>query len=730
MNDKPKLQATPKTLVLALALATASGAFAAEAGSTTGEAKELSSVTVTARRGTELAKEVPFAISVVGGDELESRRLFSMEEALRSVPGVDINSWGGVNDANIRIRGVGSLYQVSADDSSVVVNVDGVPLSARNASLGTLDVERVEVLKGPQGTLFGRNSEAGAVNVTTRRPTRHVEGYVRGELGEQGQHLEEAVISGPLSEKFSGRFAVRNSGTDNWVDNLQTGGPVSKPKDLAYRGGLLWDIQRGTSAFLSSERQEIRGKVGLMVLRPYGDNPINDVSAGSFDDNKKTIERHSLEINHDFSLGRLTSLTSGTSTSLYSVAGADRTVALPWQGAADPVMKTETGDEDAFNQDLRLSSLPGSPIFWVAGLNLYRADRTFNTDMPAYTAFFGAYSKDRTLQERSFRTESEALYGELTYPLTPRLKVTAGLRHTWEEKRFDARYDNGADNFGGPHTVSFDHRDLEDNYSTGRVALSYALSAATNVYAVLARGYKAGGFNDNATQVADGTPYKAAVADNLEFGFKTESVEQGLVLNGAVFLNRIKDDHLLSYNPGNNFASTAVNADTETKGFELEGRWRLGGGFTLSGGVSHIVGKVVGDVAIDPSAGGNVNAGNHLPDVPKWSWNAGVDYQRALESSLLGLSAPVFNAKLNYRYVGARAADAQNHFELEKYAKVDMRIGLISGNTEVYLWGDNLLDKRYDLYGYYMQSNVGGAPFTIGMPSRGRSFGVGASLSF
>lgn len=694
--------------------------------------KTLSAVNVTARYSEERVKDLPFSVSVLSGEELESRRLANLEQVLRSSAGVDVNSWGGANDANIRIRGVGSLYQVSADDGSVVVNVDGVPFSARNASLATLDVERVEVLKGPQGTLFGRNSEAGAINVTTRRPTRETEGYLRGEVGQQGQHLEEFAVGGALGQQFSGRFALRNSGADNWVDNSRSGGPISKLEDRAYRGSLLWDLQPGTSALFIAERQKMQGRAGLMVLKPYGDKPVNDVAPGSLDGNYKTLERQSLEINHNLAGSRLTSVTSRTRSDLLSNAGADRTVAALWQGAADPVMKTETARETNLNQDLRLSSLPGANVFWVAGLNVLRADRTFDMDMPAYSYFGGPMHQDRTLNQRKFKTESEALYGEMTYPLTEALKLTAGLRHTWERKSFTGYYDKGASTFGGfPMTVrsiTGDQRSLSENYSTGRLGLAYALTPATNVYAILARGYKAGGFNDNATQVADGTPYKAAVANSLELGFKSEAAERRFGLNGAFFLNRVKDDHLLSYDPGNNFASKAVNANTESKGFELEGSLKAGGGFTLSGGVAYLHSTIASDaLGVD---GGDVRSGNRLPDIPKWSWSGSLDYRQALASGLLGMASPVLNAKLTYRYMGKRPNDPQNHVLLDAYQKVDMRIGIMGAQTEVYLWGDNLLDERYDLYGYYMKSYVGQPDFVVGMPSRGRSFGIGASYFF
>lgn len=706
----PVFTVRPLAAAIALSLSCSAHSVAQEASGS--DDKTLSSVTVTARRASEQAKDVPFGLSVVSGEDLEARRFTNMEEALRSVPGVDINSWGGANDTNIRIRGVGSLYQVSADDGSVVVNVDGVSLSSRHASLGTLDIERVEVLKGPQGTLFGRNSEAGAINITTRRPTRNLEGYVRGEIGQQGQHLEEFAVGGPLSERFSGRLAVRNSGADNWVENSQDGNPISKLKDFAYRGSLLWDIQAGTSALLVSERQKIRGRIGLMVLRPYGDPPTNDVAPGGFDRNEKVLDRHSLEINHDLPGLRLTSVTAYTSADFRAYAGADRTVSRLWTGMSVPIMKTETSDERVLSQDLRLSSLPDAQVFWVAGLNYATSKRSFDMDMPLYM----------TVNQRDFKTDSHALYGEASYPLTDRLKLTGGLRHTWERKTFDAAYDQGG-------LASSDHRRLQDNYSTGRLALSYAIAPTTNLYGVVARGYKAGGFNDSASQVADGLPYKAAVATNLEFGFKSESTDRRLALNGAVFFNRVKDDHLLGYDPANNFASKAINADTRSKGLELEGQWRVGGGLTLAGGLTWLDGKIASDaLGVD---GGKVFSGNRLPDVPRLSYNLSSTYQHALGVALPGLPSPALNARVSWRHVGGRAADPQNHFNLDSYDKVDMRVGIVSGNTEIYLWGDNLLDERYDLYGYYMSSMVPGNPaFTVGMPSRGRSAGVGAAWYF
>ncbi|WCM94114.1 TonB-dependent receptor [Acidovorax sp. NCPPB 2350] len=679
----------------------APAATATTAAPSGGSAPELAGVTVTARRAQEFAKDIPFGIGVIGGEELEARRQPTLEEALRSTPGVNVWSDGSPHSANVLIRGTGSINPVSTDDGAVALSIDGVPMSMRNMSLGTLDVERVEILKGPQGTLFGSNSRAGAINVITNKPTRTLEGHVRGEIGQDNQHLEEAVISGPLSQSLSGRVAIRNSGSDHWVDNARTGGPLSKPRSLMFRGSLLWEDGPGTNALFVAEREEARRSPGLVVLRPYGDPPSMDVTPGLFDHNAKTVERYSVTFNHDLPVGRITSVTGYTKFDTDFVGGYDARAMQAMFGMPVENMQRSMMDGHTVSQDLRWSSLPGTSVFWVAGLNLSRAERTF--DQIYLSRNFGI--------DRRYETDSHALYGEVTWPLTDRLKLTGGLRHTWDRKTYDATY-------GG--TVP-DGRRLRDDYSTGRVALSWALTPETNLYGAWSRGYESGGIGDYPTQVADSVPYKPASSNAIEAGFKTESANRRFALSGALFATRVKDDHLLGFDAVT-LATSTVNADTESRGAELQGVWRLGNGFSLSGGVSYIDAEITSNVS--GVSGGDIRKGNRSPDVPKWSGSLGVAYTQRL-SAFMGMPSPVLNTRLDYQYVGTRAADPQNHFNLGKYQKVDLRIGVASGGTEVYVYGSNLLDKRYDLYGF-----APSAAAYVGAPARGRTLGVGFRHDF
>lgn len=668
------------------------------------ETIELAPVTVSARLNQESAKDIPFGLSVLDGQALETRRLRTLEDALRTTPGVDVNSWGGANDANVRIRGVGSLNQMSMDDGSVVLNVDGVPMSVRNAAMATLDVQQVEVLKGPQGTLFGRNSEAGAINVTTRKPTREREGYVRGEVGNQGQFMTEGAVGGPLTESLAGRIAVRRSGFDNWVDNQQDGDPLTQPRDLALRGSLLWDNDEGTTGLLTAERQRADHYAGSEILRPFGNRPSLDYTPGTFNGNKKTNERYSFELNHDLAQARITSISAYTSTDFKAIKGYDRNITQALYGQPFEYLVEDVAHERVWSQDLRLGSLADAEVFWVTGVNLSRSERSFDS-----TNF-----SNGARQIRDFTTNSYAAFGEVTFPIAEDWKLTTGLRHTWDRKTY------GADYTGGGNLVS-DSRRLQDDYNTGRVALSYAWTPQTNLYAVLSRGYKSAGFNDYATSIKDSEPYKAAKVNSAEVGFKHESESGALSLEGALFITRVQDDHLLGYD-FKSMAVSAVNADTRSKGAELSSTWHVTDELTLGSAISYTNAVVTSDAP--GVSGGDVAKGSRVPDVPLWSGNFSVAWNKPL-GELLGLPAPRLNTLLNYRVQKNRPADAQNHYDLKGYAKLDLHVGVESGGSEVYLWGDNLLDARYDLYGAYSTDMV-----LTGMPGRGRSAGVGYSYQF
>lgn len=688
---------------------------------------ELKVVTVTARKENENAREVPFSINVVKGDEIEERRLDTLDQVLNQTPGVDVISTMGAGVTTLRMRGVGALQRVSGDDTSVVINVDGLPQSATNATMNVLDVEQVEVLKGPQGTLFGRNSEAGAVNIVTRKPTRYLEGHIKGEHGEYNRHLVEGVISGPLTDTLSARLAASYSEIENVLTNIRTGDPVNTPRDQAFRGTLLWQPLQTTSVTLTAGQERIKNKDNQFVLRPYGDIPKADQPPGS-EDNKRVVDRYTGEIRHDFGNTILTSLTGFAHTDhkakriLYEGRTYYQLVGMRPDGST-----TQKIDENIFNQELRLSSRPGDEVFWVVGANYIHNNRSYDRCDYSDPAGFYLASPYNADIDRDFKNSAYALFGETTIPIFNRFKLTTGMRYTWEEKKYDASWRANADN-PNPIRVAFDHQSLDDKYLTGRIALGYALTEEINLYGIYARGYKSGGFNDEGTNFSNGLPdhpYKSASINSFEMGFKAESSDHRIGLNGALFYNFVKDDHLLSFD-SITFATATENYDTETRGFELEGFWKPGGGLALSAGMAYTDARITSSVAGSSS---RVEKDNRIPEVPEWSATLSLSHQLALPD-FMGMNTALLTTITN-RFVGSRPADPQNDFNLNSYNKLDVRVGIQSGNAELYVWCDNLLDKRYDLYGYHMTPFFPGGPDAqIGAPAYGRIVGMGLAYYF
>lgn len=669
---------------------------------------ELKPVTVTARRGTEQARDVPFGLTVIEGEDLEERGLTSLEDALRATPGVNVNSSGGANVSTLYIRGVGALYPMSMDDTSVAVNVDGNPLTSRHISLGNLDVEQVEILKGPQGTLFGGLGEAGAVNITTRKPTRTAEGYLRGEFGQEGHYLTEGAVSGPLSDSLSARVAVRASGYDYPITNIQTSEPVSEPDTMAFRGSLLWDATPDTSILASAERQKVRHMGENIVIMPYGDDPVVDVPPGIYDDSHKLVKRHALQIDHAFDDFQVTSASSYVDGYNISPVIYDGRIQRLRTGnpAATAYWQVQESRERVLTEDLRLSSLPEAPVFWVAGASLLHSDRSYDHPRSTYGS--------ATAQFRDFITKRYGIYGEATVPVAPDWKVTAGVRQTWDDKSYDATYFSGG-------AASEESADISDSFTTGRLGLTYAVTPHTNVYGMVSRGYNPGGFQEYST--SPGSPgYRAAKAHSAELGVKAEAPDRRWTLNAALFATRVDDNHLLSYD-SMTYAVSAVNADTRSIGAEVEGQWFLAGGFSLTGGVSVIDAEILTDV--HGIGDGDVHAGNKVPDIPRLSGNLGLQYQQEI-AHFLGFDDPALTARLDYQYVGNRPADPQNHFDLDPYHKVDVRVGVADADgKEVYLWGRNLLDDHYDLYGYFSPPSL-----SYGAPAVGRVLGAGLKVVF
>ena len=713
----------PVTIILVFGILFASDTF----GDTNEDEKvdmvEMETITVTARKAEESAKDVPFSLTVIGGAELENRRLKSFEDALRQTPGLDIQTYGGVGTEIMRIRGVGSLYKIGLDDTSVLINLDGVPQSLGTAAMSTMDIERLEVLKGPQGTLMGRNSEAGAVNIITKKPTQYLEGYIKTEYGTENTFDTEAVVSGPLTEKLSARFATKYSVYDNQVEYYGTDEPISEPRDLAFRGTLLWEPTDRTDAILILGYEDKKDRTESMLLMPYGDSPKLDMDEGGLDGYQDS-QRATLDVTHDFGSMIFTSITGYTQTDsnvdrlLYDRIFSRALFGMDVIEGDDVIRKVNA---DTYYQEFRLSSKPESDVFWVTGLTYFHSDRTLTN---IYEYLF--YNDINGVVDADFKTTDYGLFGEITYPITEKFRLTGGLRYTWDEKEYKSSWVPSTSPFG----PASDSDEISSSFITGRASASYAFTENVNTYFTYAKGHKARGYQDHPTRFiffGDNSDLimDAAKIDSYELGIKMETSDKKAGINVALFFNDITDDHI-SYVDLTTLTGRVANSDTRTKGIEFEGFWRIGNGFTLSGGG----GYTDAEITSVPQTSLDVRKGNKIPDSPEWNATISVSHNLPLPS-FWGMRSPLLFTTITNRYVGEREGDVANSFQYDAYNKLDFRMGVMSEQIEFYVWGDNLLDEIYDLHGYnYGKSIVDGRNLIGGGPSRGRILGLGATYYF
>ncbi|CAB3711669.1 MAG: TonB-dependent receptor [Achromobacter sp.] len=721
---------TPIASALALLLGAAAAAPAAAADSApvavTPATAELPPIYVTARKRLENLINVPVSVSVFDGGELQDLRTANVESVLRMTPNVGYSALGDGRSTHLSIRGIGTMAQpLGSDDTSVVAYVDGVPQPLFAADQQLLDVERVEVLRGPQGTLFGRNAQAGAIDIITRKPADTLEMEAGMEAGSRQYRRGWASISGPIvADKLSGRLAIGYSGQDGEVRNLagREVGDVSTP---SVRGTLVARPNADTTLTLAAYAQRDRNTPSNFVLRHTSGYPVVALDPEGHTERKTagialTAERRFAQV----VATSVTALNHYGYDSLSNNSEAltfSKVFGLP-ASAFVPATDFSTYDENqnTFHQELRLASLPQAPVSWVAGLNYYQDDYRLRSYYQS--PFFPATNGWRDNRQR---TRSYALFGEATTPLfgDPRLKLTGGLRYTRDNKRYDAQYRNNG--FAGNVAAFGQSDDLGYNLVTGRVSLSYDLTPANVIYASAARGAKSGGFpnfTNNAVSGKPDQPYADASSWTFEVGSKNQWLDNRLGLNAALFYNAVKNENLMAMDSAS-FTFVPKSIDTRSYGAELETRYAIGRGFELAGSLGYTH-AVLRNVSADVAASSGARDGNRVPSVP--SWNAAVTLQyRGRVPGLDSADAPNLFAAAQYQFVGARKADVGAHFDLDRYAIVNAKLGLEFAHYDLYLFGQNLSNARPQYIGLYY--GPGAEATTIG---QGRVIGAGVTMRY
>ena len=670
---------------------------AAEPSRSPAAAYTLETITVTATKREQKLREIAGSVSTASDIDLENQGAETLREAAAAFPNVHMKSTSSGND--IIIRGMATWD--TALQSPAGLYVDGVsyPLSyMQNISLH--DVESMEVMRGPQGTLYGGNSESGVISLVRRAPDNTLRGSVFAELGNHATVRLGASAAGPL-RKDKAYFA------GSWLRH-QTDGPVHnayKEKDQAARhradaGRVMLRLTPVEALDVRLSLDAARSDDGRGTMRlstgPYRSGR-HEIRSDAPDEASSDLVLPALTVTHTGRHVRTTSITSYMEYHYRMLSDLDRTP-LPL-GVSDMRLRRR-----AMTEELRFSSVGGRRLSWVAGIfagrSVLRADMARLRRKAAASTYLHTDATETT----------GALFGQVTYALTDALRLTAGLRAEHTGLDGEQSYTAGAGRRRA-YTKRLRYTEL-----LPMASVSLDVTENLTAYASWSQGYLPGGFNVFSASSKETSSYNPEYSTNYELGLKTHWLDGGLHASLAAFHADIHDKQVREEVPSAGVGSWKFtnSAKAHTSGVELEVRAYPFEGWELRGGVGYARSEIDDWTVSTPGGGRKDYSGNRLPWAPDLTWHMGVGYAHPSG----------FFAQAEYLGSGTRYFDAENTLSDAGYGMANLRIGYRGDHLAVTLWGKNLCDTRYVTKKLVARGN------TIVEDGQPLSFGTTVSWSF
>ncbi len=735
----------------------------------------IEEITVTAQKREESITDVPVAVSVLGADQIDASFARNMEDLQALVPALSFRTGNTTRNSALTVRGIGTISFSIGAEPSVSTVVDGVVLGRSGQAFANLyDLERVEVLRGPQGTLFGKNASAGVVNIITKKPTDTFEGYVQASYFEDNEIITKGRISGPLGDDVRASLTVFDAQFDGYIENVFNNETVNGYDRQGIRAMLDYDVNDTTSVLMIFEDYEADSDCCAdLEARPSGRNPASEAAPSG-----TGLDLDQRRVDHDFETRTLDSFT-GVSIQVDSEVGENAFTSITafrsWDNtefregdftsiAGDsnqpvfgvPFQLHDIGPQEwrQFSQELRLTSPAGEALEWQVGFFYWNIEsqRSFTREAscqnnngqldeaitfhlgttlglpnsPADVAQFIAdngitcNANDIVSATGRFDTEFEnyALFGQGTYNFTDQLRLIFGARWTEDEVSFNHnRFSN--DEFGRrgvgvrPRTedTNFDGSTDESDFS-GRLGLQWDLSDVGTAYATYSQGYKGPAFNVFYNMSAnDINPIDAETSDSIEIGYK-HAASWGF-LSLAAYSTEIENFQANDFDDSDGTTITGFTngGDVETQGFEVDFIWNVSADWLISGGASF--------------SDAESTRGDPLPFAPDTKISLASQYELALDSgaSIRLFGSYVYTDEILSGNIGQTADDP---FLLPDYSILNASVGYHTADDRlsVTLVGKNLTDESY-------ATTFSGDGFRYQIPrDADRYFGVSFRLNF
>lgn len=676
------------------------------------EIKKLETVTVTANKVEENIQVVPQSITVIDAEEIEEKGIKTIEDVIKEIPNMTTTPDRGVK---VNFRGLNaSLF---TENNPIVIYIDGIPVFHKyDFSTMLENIERIEVLRGPQGTLYGKDAIGGVINIITKEPTNEVTGSLKMEYGKNNYKRGAFNLNTPIIDnKLFFNLTTDITSNDGWVTNtFNNNDKAAKEKDKRFSTSLYYKItdRLSTKLVLKKDKTEDygfkgHGMVGIAGLDNFN---INKAEKNSFEMpiyEKNTVDSQSLNIKYEAPKYLFEGITVHRKTKTNGQYDLDYTNKTYLDGST---MFNE-GSSNTYSQELRISNKNSDGIRWVSGLYIDKEKR--EKDNYGSHAIVSGMDYSYNNFPSTIDGNTQAIFGQSMIPLTNQLELTLGGRYQKIEKELNL---NSSAYMFNPYTFNYDKRNFkykqEETWNTfiPKIALNYKINDNLSSFVSISKGYMPGGFNamTQSTNKKDNL-FEPQQSTNYEMGFKGGF--NNFNFTASIFRMNIKDVHVYRrLKTGMVYTDNASKAHSQ--GIEFDFRYFPIKNIEISAAFGFIKTKydsyVVGDY--------NFN-GQEIETTPSHTANLSIAYYHPIG----------FYARADIKNQGAMYFydDVSKTFPKENgYTLIDAKIGYKSSDWDIYAYGKNLTNEEYiNMY----EANVTFSRATFGDP---RFFGIGFKYTF
>jgi iron complex outermembrane receptor protein len=708
----------------ALVAASYAAAAIAEDAAGTASAEALQEITVTAQRREENARDVPISLTVFTATAIEQQNFQGVESYFSQTPNVSFTSQGTRDRKELSLRGVSDQLN---PDNNIKEGSFGFYIDEFNVAQGTsnpeiVDIDRIEVLRGPQGTYFGRNSVGGAINITTKQPTNEFFAEAGAQYSSFNTVDSHVILNLPLIDNV---LAVRVVGRDETSDgNIKNINPIGGGNNSKYTYGKIIvrytpneRLSIDTTGTVSNEHVGMRNGVPSGVLGdfsrsvlysgpPYNGAAIPD-GVGFYPNNTSQVNFNRPQddgTRFNYVSNRVKyNADSFTVTNVLGYMYSNEFEGGDIDGSSlDLFYERESIKRSSLSEELRVQSLPGHPVDWTGGL--YYGHDIGHTTQFTFAGADNPFQLPNGTEVTSSLSDSSdvsyAVFGEGVWHIDPALSLTLGARYTHETVA------NDGFNTSGTAVLNFVNGSATFTNFSPRLSLLYLASDQTNLYATISRGFKAGGvealLNPNGSK--NNQIYKPETLTNYEFGVKSESADKRLRLDADVFYMDWKDiqaDYSIGQQLPNNggvyFITGIANAAAaRSYGFETEATALVMPGLTVGAGAGYDRAYYVTYHNAQTGVGTSGDlSGAALPNSPKWTLHADGEYTHKFSAAVSGFT------RLEWHYKGGIVPDQNSEFhtgfpwDVPAYDVWNLRAGITRENWSVTAFAENLLNKKY-----------------------------------